>query len=226
MVPATPGLPRLPIDDPSPGRLPFPSMNPSPEYLEKKYAEMSDLELCELAFSYDSLTETARAILQKEMTRRSLDLPESESHAMPATSRKLVTIRRYRDLSEAIVVRTFLESAGLPVYLRDENLVRLDWQISNFIGGIRLQVEAADEQAALELLIQPIPETIEFGGQAEFDQPHCHNCDSTDITFLGASRGAALASVSMFSIPLPQGAKTWQCNQCETRWNDEEGDIA
>lgn len=201
-------------------------MNPSPEYLEKKYAEMSDLELHELAVSYDSLTEPAQITLRRELARRNLDLPESESHTAPATSRTLVTVRRYRDLSEAIVVRSFLESAGIPVYLRDENLVRLDWQISNFIGGIRLQVEAADEQAALEVLAQPIPETIEFGGVAEFDQPHCPNCDSTDITFLGASRGAALASVSILAIPFPQGAKTWQCNQCEKHWSDEEGDTA
>jgi hypothetical protein len=123
-------------------------MNPSPEYLATKYAEMSDLELYELAVSYDSLTETALTILQKEMTRRSLDLPENEGHETPATSRNLVTVRRYRDLSEAIVVRTLLESSDIPVYLRDE---RLDWQISNFIGGIRLQVGAEDEQAAFEL---------------------------------------------------------------------------
>jgi hypothetical protein len=50
----------------------------------------------------------------------------------------LTTIRRCRDLSEAIVARSLLESSGIDVNLCDENLVRLDWQVSNFIGGIRL----------------------------------------------------------------------------------------
>jgi hypothetical protein len=38
-----------------------------------------------------------------------------------------------------------LECAGIYVFLRDENLIRLDWQVSNLIGGIRLEVEAKDE---------------------------------------------------------------------------------
>jgi hypothetical protein len=72
--------------------------------------------------------------------------------------RQLVTLRRYRDLSEAIVARSMLEAAGIAAWLRDENLVRLEWQISNFIGGIRLQVDLSEAEAAEELLSQPIPE--------------------------------------------------------------------
>jgi hypothetical protein len=56
----------------------------------------------------------------------------------------LVIIKRYRELSEAIVARSLLESAGIVVALCDENLVRLDWEISNFIRGIRLQVDSED----------------------------------------------------------------------------------
>jgi hypothetical protein len=54
----------------------------------------------------------------------------------------LVTIRHYRDLSEAIVARSLLESCGIDAYLGDENLVRLAWQLSNLVGGIGLQVGA------------------------------------------------------------------------------------
>jgi hypothetical protein len=52
--------------------------------------------------------------------------------------RDLVTLRRYRDLSEAIVARAVVESAGIYCFLKDENFVRLDWQMSNLLGGIRL----------------------------------------------------------------------------------------
>ena len=96
---------------------------------------------------------------------------------------KLVTIRRYRDLSEAIVARSLIESSGITAYLYDENLVRLDWQISNFIGGIRLQVELADETEATELLNQSVPDTIYFGTAEAYAQPHCPVCSSTKITF-------------------------------------------
>ena len=133
----------------------------------------------------------------------------------------LITIRRYRDLSEAIVARSLLESSGIPAYLCDENLVRLDWQISNFIGGIRLQVEPEQEQDATEILDAPIPDEIDFGGDpSAYTQPRCPRCNSTAVTFEGSSRKAALASLYIFSIPLPLGPRTWTCSHCDNHWTD------
>jgi hypothetical protein len=123
-------------------------------------------------------------------------------------------------ISPAIVARSLLESAGIYVFLRDENLVRLDWQVSNFIGGIRLQVEAKDQAAALDLLTQSVPASIEFGGDADFLQPRCPRCNSTDIIFASQSRGAALASLTVLSVPLPLGRKTWLCHSCDAQWEE------
>jgi len=195
----------------------------NPEELARDYAKMSDFDLTELGRSYDSLTETAKLLLRAEFARRNLEPPTIE-YAPAAISRNLVTVRRYRDLSEAIVARSLLESAGIQPYLRDENLVRLEWQISNFIGGIRLQVEAADESAAIEILSQPVPEIVAFGEQADFVQPVCPRCGSKEITFEGSSRGAALASLYLVSLPLPLGKETWFCNACEARWVDDSDD--
>ena len=52
--------------------------------------------------------------------------------------RNLVSIRQFRDLPEALLAKGCLESAGIECFFRDDNLVRLDWFISNFIGGIKL----------------------------------------------------------------------------------------
>jgi hypothetical protein len=133
----------------------------------------------------------------------------------------LTTIRRYRDLSEAIVARCLLESAGIEVDLRDENLVRLDWQVSNFIGGLRLQVEEEDAEDALEILDAPIPETIDYGGGGRpYQQPHCPECQSSDITFEGSNRGSSLLLLFALSLPLPPGPKTWTCQNCTHRWEE------
>jgi hypothetical protein len=135
----------------------------------------------------------------------------------------LITIRRYRDLSEAIVARSLLESCGIDASLGDENLVRLAWQLSNLIGGIALQVEAEDEAEAIEVLDSPIPESFNYGDESlPYTQPHCPRCDSTDITFQGASRTAALMSLYALSLPLPPGHETWICNNCECRWEEIE----
>jgi hypothetical protein len=184
---------------------------------------MLEGELLELARSYDSLTDAAQTALKAEFALRNLEPPFIEEED-PAESRELITLRRYRDLSEAIVARTLLQSAGIYVFLRDENLVRLDWQVSNFIGGIRLEVEAKDAAGAAELLRQSIPDVIPFDDEEDFVQPQCPKCGSTDITFEGSARGAALASLSVLSLPLPLGRETWQCNSCEVRWEDTEDD--
>src|ERR1700685_1863096 len=113
-------------------------MNLDPEDIAAGYSNMVDGELLRLARSYDSLTDSAQAALRAEFSRRDLEPPFIEDEEEPEP-RNLVTLRRYRDLSEAIVARTLLESAGIYVFLRDENLVRLDWQGSKLIGGIRLQ---------------------------------------------------------------------------------------
>jgi hypothetical protein len=136
---------------------------------------------------------------------------------------EFVTIRRYRDLSEAIVARCLLESSGIEVYLCDENLIRLNWQISNFIGGLRLQVESKDEADAIAILDAPVPEVIDYeGGELPYQQPHCPHCQSINITFEGSSRGAALASLYVAAIPLPLGQQTWSCQDCGSRWTDSE----
>ncbi len=190
------------------------------------YAAMSEKELLRIARAYDDLTEPAQVALRAEFAKRNLEPPLIEdSDAEELSSRDLVTVRRYRDLSEAIVARAVIESSGLFCFLKDENLVRIDWQVSNFIGGISLQVDAVDIEAAAELLNQPIPETIAFDGSVEYEQPHCPRCGSTHISFEGANRKAAIASLFVLSIPLPTGVESWLCHNCDCRWTDD-GDEA
>lgn len=136
---------------------------------------------------------------------------------------ELTTVRRFRDLSEAIVARSLLEASGIPAYLCDENLVRLDWQVSNFIGGMRLQVDVADEQDALDLLNAQVPDEIAYADDGAFVQPRCPRCHSLEITYEGASRKIALASLYVLSLPLPLGATSWFCHACGNRWNEAQG---
>ena len=51
---------------------------------------------------------------------------------------ELVTLWRYRDLPEALVAKSKLDSADLWCFLADVNMVYLDWFMSNAIGGVRL----------------------------------------------------------------------------------------
>ena len=114
--------------------------------LAANYAGMTDGELQRLARNAESLTELACDALEDEMDRRHLEFPDGAApeprHELEM--RELVTVRQFRDLPEALLAKGCLESAGIECSLADENLVRLDWFISNFIGGIKLKVRAQD----------------------------------------------------------------------------------
>jgi hypothetical protein len=202
------------------------SSSPNPTFADI-YRPMSNLELQSLASDWHSLTDEARTALSAEFATRGLDLiePPSPDDQEPEY-RELVTLRRYRDLSEAIIARGAIESAGIFCFLKDENTVRLDWQISNMIGGIRLQVAAADVEAAEAVLASPIPNTIDFAGEFQdepgFQQPRCPRCNSTDISYERSSRGSALVSLHLIGLPLPRGSASWTCQKCSLRWEETE----
>ena len=183
---------------------------------------MSELELHALRVDWHSLVPAAQSALAAEFAIRGLEfvVPAVPSEDEPPAYRNLITIRRYRDLSEALVARAVVESAGIFCFLKDENLVRLEWQISNFIGGIRLQVAAADGEAAEAILSQPIPDEISIPDQPDFEQPRCPRCSSTDIVWERRSRKATLVSLYLFSLPLPRGSASWHCHGCELHWQE------
>jgi len=183
----------------------------------QRYAQLGEIELFAIARDYDSLTEAAQAALRAEFASRKLEPPLVEEPEPELGSRKLVTVRRYRDNSEAIVARSLLESAGIVVYLFDETLVRLDWQLSNFIGGMRLQVEEADVAVATELLNQPPPDPLQFQSAEEFTQPHCPRCGSADVTMQAANLRPAAAFYLFLHMPWPVGQQMWECNSCGAR---------
>src|SRR5579863_3935648 len=125
--------------------------------LAQLYAALSDGELQQLAGETESLTDEARAALALEMSRR--DIPaetwrEAEESAPGGrvALRDLLTIRQFRDLPEALLAKSVLDSAGIECFLGDDNLIRMDWLWSNLLGGIKLRVRQEDALEASRLL--------------------------------------------------------------------------
>jgi len=195
--------------------------------LEDNYASMTDGELQRLARSAESLTELAWDALEDEMDRRHLEFPDDECSDDPRTEprremevRELVTIRQFRDLPEALLAKGSLESAGIECFLADDNLVRLDWFISNFIGGIKLNVRAADAANAQNLLDEPILEGLYVQGVGLYEQPRCPNCQSLDVNFQELDRPIAYMS-AFLRVPMPVQRPAWRCHACDAEWEDD-----
>jgi hypothetical protein len=80
---------------------------------------------------------------------------------MEQLSPNLVTVRTFRDLPAAMVAKSVLEAAEIPCFLADANTIRIDWLLSNAIGGIKLRVREDDAAEANEILNQEMPEAPE-----------------------------------------------------------------
>jgi|SRR5215472_7454236 len=135
---------------------------------------------------------------------------------------ELVTLCRYRDLPEALVAKSKLESAALWCVLADENIVRLNWFLSNAIGGVRLQVSDEDSEDALALLREEIPASFsaEETGE-EYWQPACPTCSSRDVTFEPFSKAVALVFLQFTSLPVWIPKRVWKCEDCSHEWKAE-----
>jgi hypothetical protein len=190
--------------------------------LTELYAEMSAGELLKVRNDAESLTDVARQALRSEFERRGLDtaLFDSGKTADTVEYRELTMIRRFRDLPEALLAKTSLESTGIECFLTDENPVRIDWFWSNLLGGVKLHVKAEDADAALEILDQPSQEGFEVEGIGRFERPRCPTCNSMEISFEELNKPVAFAT-AYFGVPIPLHRNGWKCHSCGHRWKGD-----
>jgi hypothetical protein len=213
--------------------------------LTEFYSGQMDGELEKVAHQAYELTDLARQALKAEIARRGLgiDLVENaplivkkELPVMPGDPppprpptqspapdgeielRNLVTIRKFRDLPEALLAKGSLESAGIEAVLTDDNIVRLDWFWSNLMGGIKLNVDPQDAEVANSILDQPIPEGFDVAGVGEYQQPRCPRCQSLDVNFQELDPAAYL---SLAIVPMPFHRRAWRCHSCRAEWEDD-----
>jgi hypothetical protein len=191
--------------------------------LARTYAAMTDDELQRLARDPEALTEIAWDALEDELDHRNLEAPVEDVQPREELNlRSLVTIRQFRDLPEALLAKGSLESAGIECFLCDDNLVRLDWFISNFIGGIKLNVRPADEANARKLLDEPILEGLYVQGVGLYEQPRCPRCQSLDVNFQELDRPISYMT-AFLHVPIPVQRPAWHCHACDAEWEEENG---
>lgn len=186
------------------------------------YAAMPDAQLLDLARHPETLTDVAWEALEDELDHRRLESPVEETAPAPQFDpRSLIPIRQFRDLPDALLAKGCLESADIECHLRDDNLVRLDWFISNFVGGIKLCVRPEDVATATRLLDEPILEGLYVHGVGLYEQPRCPKCQSLDVNFHELDGPIAYLS-AFLRISSPVQRKGWRCHACNAEWQDDD----
>jgi len=190
--------------------------------LTQLYSGMTLEELELVVDNSASLTDVARDILKTELARRGLavEIDDSPADEYFFEERNLVSIRSFRDLPEALLAKGSLESSGIECFLADDNMVRMDWFISNLLGGIKLAVNQEDVEAATAILDEPMPETLDVEGIGEYQQPRCPDCQSLDVNFEQLSKIAYPSA--WLGLPIPLHDKALTCRSCGHKWQDQE----
>ncbi len=88
------------------------------------------------------------------------------------------------------------------------------------MGGVQLQVEPEDADAANEILNQPIPASFDAVGTGDYQQPRCPRCGSLDVSFQELNKPVAYVS-AYAGLPLPIRRQAWRCHSCHVEWEDD-----
>ncbi len=206
-------------------------MQASEQELAVYYRSMEDEPLLHIARTRNDLSKTAQTVLLKELAVRNLPIPELADEATPQElpNEKIVTLRTFVHIAEAMAARAAIEAAGIPCFLRDENFVRNAWHLSGVAGYLRLDVLEHDREAAEQALV-PL-DAGELGIPANEDAESlvgeeflCPECGSFDINRITPVAGLATIIQWMTGVRIRSRDQEWRCNSCKAQWIDNDSE--
>ena len=136
----------------------------------------------------------------------------------------MITVATFSKPEEAHLLRLRLGAGGIDAYVQDENTVQMNWLYSNAIGGVRVQIDETDLEAAREIVALP---PVKAGEAGEVELTECPDCSSTNTA--PDERPRRLAFLSMifsmvtFGVAFPFAflRRRWQCADCGHTWKPE-----
>ena len=143
-----------------------------------------------------------------------------------ASGEELITIANFSHPTDADPVVAWLESEGIECFVANEHTVTMNWLYSNAIGGVGVQVKAADVERANEILQavsnsdtvreESTPTDSEMDqGSDDTSEIRCPQCGSENVYYEKFSRRLVFASWILLTVPLPFFKKKWKCRECE-----------
>lgn len=174
--------------------------------LVQTYAGFGDVELKNLALTFNDLTEPAQRALKAEFARRSLAMPSASQNASPesdagsplqgfAADAPEDCTFEFTDIEEALMAQSLLRSAGIESVVPTSEIGSVDTP--------RLVVAPADVHTTELILSRPTHTGSE--DEVGFVEPVCPKCGMPD---------PLLESV--------EPTNQWRCEACNHLWSDSE----
>lgn len=130
----------------------------------------------------------------------------------------LVTVDTFTSPWDAHIARSLLESEGIPAFLGDENMVGMDWPLSQALGGVKLKVSAADVEQARVVLKEWKEGHFEAALVEELAlaTPVCPRCGSKELEPFRSERSRFLTFLfGIFTAAIfPPPISGLRCERC------------
>jgi hypothetical protein len=123
------------------------------------------------------------------------------------------------DLIEAEIICSLLHEQGIDAQIPGADFVRQNWMVAIAMGGYRVTVNAADTQAANDVLGR-----WRNGEFAISDEPaagtQCPNCQSLSVVEDTLPRRWRFVALFFLKLPLPLALHCYRCGNCGNRWQE------
>ncbi len=132
-----------------------------------------------------------------------------------------IAVASYSQPVQAHLARTRLEAEGIPCVVGDEHLVRVDWLLSNAVGGVKLMVPRAEIERARDAL-RPRPRLVVVHGRGDENDGEmiCPRCRCDDVYYSRYSRRVAGIFILLLGFLIPWRHRHWACTQCGYEWKE------
>jgi hypothetical protein len=132
---------------------------------------------------------------------------------------KFKLLRRFQYSSEAVIYKGKLESEGIEVFLRDNNIVDSNPLYSNAIGGVKLFVKTEDYKRAEEVLGE-----VSLYAVDDENQPIiCPKCGNEQIDMVTSIKDwksfMSFAFFILFYIAPFSVKHKYRCGGCKLEFN-------
>lgn len=129
---------------------------------------------------------------------------------------------------EAHMAKTYLESFGIDVFIRDELTAQVDNFCSNAIGGVKLLVHESNFDKSIEylksggyiteadLLVERDIQKVKFA--KNMDKTVCLFCKSKNIGKVREPNFLILITFFLLGILFPLFKRSYKCFECDKEW--------
>lgn len=128
-------------------------------------------------------------------------------------------VGRYQYSSEALIFKGKLESEGIEVYIRDNNIVDSNPLYSNAVGGIKLFVKSEDFEKA-QLVLSDVSQYSLNENNQLIKCPKCNAEQVEMVTSIKDIRSFLAFLFSVLVVYMPFYSKhKYKCQSCKFEFN-------